>query len=113
MSARVRVLLYAVAPDGEAVTATYHRVSTELAGTAGLLGNELLRSVYEPERFIVISEWESLDAFRAWERGSAHRATTAPLRDFHDTSRGSAFGLYEVTAAYRGDDVPLQRSSST
>jgi heme oxygenase (mycobilin-producing) len=100
MSGRVRVLLYAATTDRDAVTAAYHKVSAELAGTAGLLGNELLHSVHEPDRFIVISEWESLQAFRTWESGNAHRGTTAPLREFQDTSRGSAFGLYEVTAAY-------------
>ena len=44
MSARVRVLIYATAPDADpgAVADAYHRVSRRLAGTPGLLGNEQL-----------------------------------------------------------------------
>jgi heme-degrading monooxygenase HmoA len=107
MTARVRVLLYAVAPksgtrdvDGSAVEHAYHRVSRELRGTPGLLGNELLRSVRDPRGFVVMSHWESLAAFTAWEAGPAHRATTAPLRPRLDGARPVPFEIYEVRAAY-------------
>ncbi|MEV0593256.1 antibiotic biosynthesis monooxygenase family protein [Nonomuraea cavernae] len=99
---RVRVLVYATASGdspGELADA-YHRVSRELSGTPGLLGNELLRSLTQPGGFLVMSEWDSLDSFRAWETGTRHRQTTAPLRSFQDSSRGPSFGLYTVTAAY-------------
>jgi heme-degrading monooxygenase HmoA len=98
----VRVLLYLRAPDAEvpAVTDSYHRVSKELAGTPGLVGNELLRELSDPGAFAVLSEWESLAAFRAWEKGSAHRGTTSPLRPFQDGERRTPFALYEVDARY-------------
>jgi heme-degrading monooxygenase HmoA len=99
-----RVLLYCRAPegDGEPIEEAYHQISADLHGTAGLLRNELLRDVLEPDAFVVLSEWESLDAFHAWESGPDHRDTTAPLRGYQDRSRERPFGLYEVTAAYRG-----------
>lgn len=99
---QVRVLVYATAADagGDAVTAAYHRISEDLAGTPGLLGNALLRSVHGSTGFVVMSEWTDLDAFHAWEVGAAHRQTTSPLRPFQDSSRGSAYGVYEVVAAY-------------
>ncbi|SDQ35906.1 antibiotic biosynthesis monooxygenase family protein [Thermostaphylospora chromogena] len=102
MSRRVRVLVYVRLPDGDpdGVTRAYHRVSRELAGTAGLLGNELLRSVHDPREFAVLSEWESMAAFRAWERTAAHRRTTAPLRPYQDRTRGPGFAVYAVEAAY-------------
>lgn len=101
-SPRVRVLVYAAAPteEPEAVRHAYHQISAELDGTPGLLGNELMRSLTEPASYIVMSEWVSLDAFRTWETGASHRGTTAPLRPYQDSGRGSPFGLYEVTASY-------------
>lgn len=101
---QVRVLVYATATvaeaGGDAVTAAYHRISEDLAGVPGLLGNALLRSVHDSAGFVVMSEWSDIDAFRTWEAGAAHRRTTSPLRPFQDTSRGSAYGVYEVVAAY-------------
>lgn len=97
-------MVYASAPDEvpEAVADAYHQISKALDGTPGLLGNVLLRSLYDPRAFVVMSEWCDIEAFRAWEEGAEHRGVTAPLRLFQDNSagRGSAFGIYEVSAAY-------------
>ncbi|MEV4702088.1 antibiotic biosynthesis monooxygenase [Actinoplanes sp. NPDC049316] len=99
---RARVMLYCRAggADRDRVVEAYHEISRSLAGTPGMLGNELLRDVLDPESFVVLSEWESLEAFRSWESGSQHRGTTSPLRPFQDHSRGRPFGLYGVDAAY-------------
>lgn len=99
---RVRVLLYLAPSETEpgAVDEAYHRISADLAATPGLVGNQLMRSVTEPAGYIVMSEWESLRAFQAWEEGPTHRDTTAPLRPYQDRRRGSPFGLYEVVASY-------------
>ncbi|MDQ7803505.1 antibiotic biosynthesis monooxygenase family protein [Amycolatopsis sp. A133] len=96
-TARVRVLVYVAAPGGgaDAVTDAYHDISRALAGTPGLLGNELLRSVRDPAAFAVMSEWEDLAAFQEWENGPGHRPATAPLREY-----GTGFQVYQVTAAY-------------
>jgi heme-degrading monooxygenase HmoA len=103
MSGSVWVLVHAVAPQAgpDAVTAAYHQISQALAGTPGLLGNRLLRSlVGQPDRFVVMSEWRDAEAFQAWEAGASHRATTSPLRPFQDTSRAASFDVYELVAAY-------------
>ncbi|MEU8530271.1 MULTISPECIES: antibiotic biosynthesis monooxygenase family protein [Streptomyces] len=99
---RVRILLHLRAAEGEvaAVEEAYHRISKDLAGTPGLLGNELLRQITDAGAYAVLSEWESMAAFRDWEAGAAHRGTTSPLRPFQDGERPSPFALFEVTAAY-------------
>ena len=99
---RVRVMVFASAPDAdpEAVAEAYHQISADLAGTPGLLGNELMRSVHQPNGYVVMSEWESLDAFREWEDGPNHRDTTAPLRSYQDGRPAGPFGIYEVAASY-------------
>ncbi|MFG1706578.1 antibiotic biosynthesis monooxygenase family protein [Nonomuraea sp. M3C6] len=107
MSDRVRVLVFvtAVGAGAQAVEDAYHQISRRLAGTPGLLGNELLRSLHDSDGFLVLSEWRDLDAFRAWEEGESHRSTTAPLRPLQDRSRGASFGIYTVHAAYSGRTV--------
>lgn len=101
-TSRARVLIYTAAPSDEpgAVEEAYHQISRDLAGTPGLLGNELLRATDDPAAFVVMSEWESLAAFRSWEEGAAHRGTTAPLRRYQRAPGGRPFGVYEVTAVY-------------
>jgi heme-degrading monooxygenase HmoA len=88
------VLLFA--HGAQAVPEAYHRISRSLAGTPGLVRNTLLALVDTPGRFVVLSEWTSLDAFRTWEQGPDHRQLTAPLRPYHE-----GFGVYEVAAEYR------------
>ena len=105
MTRRVRVIVWhrAADADRDSLEAAYDTISRDLAGTPGLLGNELLRDTQQPERFAVLSEWETLSAFQVWERGSRHRDTTSPLRPYQDVDRADGhFGVYEVTAAYRG-----------
>lgn len=99
---RVRVLLHLRAEPEQVpeVAEAYHLISKELDGTPGLLGNELLRDLTSPGGYAVLSAWESMAAFRAWEEGSAHRGTTSPLRAFQDRERPSPFALFEVTAEY-------------
>ncbi|MFD5589668.1 MULTISPECIES: antibiotic biosynthesis monooxygenase family protein [unclassified Streptomyces] len=103
MTGEVRVLVYQAAADEaqlDAVRAAYHQVSRRLAGVPGMLGNELLRNPLDPTALAVMSRWESLDAFRAWEEGAGHRQDTAPLRPYRDTRTASPFAVYEVDAAY-------------
>ncbi|MEV6591734.1 antibiotic biosynthesis monooxygenase family protein [Streptomyces acidicola] len=102
MTARARVLLWHRAPadDPGAVERAYEQISRHLSGTPGLLGNELLRSADDPGSLVVMSEWESLAAFRAWEETTQHRPSTSPLRSYQDRARERFFEVYEVVAAF-------------
>ncbi len=98
-----RVMLYCRATDeagAAAIEDAYHRISKELAGTDGMLGNELIRDLADPTAFVVVSRWTSVAAFFAWESGPDHRDATSPMREYQDRSRGTPFGLYEVLASY-------------
>lgn len=110
---QVRVLIYhrvAGEPEADAVRAAYERVSTELAGVDGMLGNELLHNAFDPASFVVLSRWSSLAAFQEWEQGPAHRDTTAPLRPFRDDTATAPFALYEVVGAHADADDEAGRS---
>ncbi|MDH2426179.1 antibiotic biosynthesis monooxygenase [Sphaerisporangium sp. TRM90804] len=100
-SGRVRVALYLNEPDSDrgSVEHAYHQISTILRGRPGLRGNELLRSLRDPRRFAVLSEWDDVPTYREWERSPEHLPTTSPLARYHDKGLG-IFGSYEVLAAY-------------
>lgn len=100
MSGQVRVLLFHATDDAEGIEQAYHRVSKELAAVPGQLGNELLRDVYDPTGFVVISRWRDLAAFQEWETGAEHKDSTSPLRQYRDTRGGRPFGIYQVAADY-------------
>ncbi|KAF4407482.1 MULTISPECIES: antibiotic biosynthesis monooxygenase [Streptomyces] len=77
---RVSVLLDVPEQEAEELRLAYKGISAALAGTAGLLGNELLRDTADPRAWTVMSVWRDLPSFRVWEDGPDHRAQTAPLR---------------------------------
>jgi heme-degrading monooxygenase HmoA len=100
MSSRVRVLLFHEASSPDGLTAAYHSVSADLAGTPGLLGNELLTAVDDPTWILVMSEWSDLAAFQKWEQGVSHKGSTAPLRQYRDTRMTRPYGIFRVEASY-------------
>lgn len=99
---RVRVLVWHRVDGGAVgdVVAAYDAISQALRGTPGLLGNELLRAPTDPSCLVVASEWESLEAFLAWEGSEGHRPTTAPLRAYRDSRRDPPYEVLQVIRAY-------------
>ncbi len=95
----IEVVLYHLG-DPEAVLAAYHEASRQMAGTPGLLGNELLGAVDRPSCFLVVSRWADWESFAAWETGARHKEQTAPLRPFRDTGRERPFEIYRELARY-------------
>lgn len=100
MTDEVLVLVYHSAADAAAIEDAYREASREMSAVPGLLGNELLRGIDDPDGFVVVSRWRDLDAFREWERGARHQESTAPLRPYRDYRHGAPFAVYRVTAAY-------------
>ncbi|MCM2387243.1 antibiotic biosynthesis monooxygenase family protein [Streptomyces albipurpureus] len=98
--AAVEVVLYHLDDDPASVTAAYHEASRRMAGTPGLLGNQLLVAVGDPRSFVVVSRWADWAAFTAWEGGAGHQDQTAPLRPFRDTTRERPFEIYRELARY-------------
>ena len=49
-------------------------------GVPGLLGHQLCQNVDDPERFIITSEWEDLEASTSWDRSEEHNELVGALR---------------------------------
>ncbi|OLT21352.1 hypothetical protein BJF79_46805 [Actinomadura sp. CNU-125] len=101
---RLRVLVHLVEPAGRrgAVPAAYEEARETLAGTAGLLADELLGSVTDARRFVLVMEWEGRRQYAAWEREHRARGHRSPLRPFQDRERpGGHYEVFAETAARR------------
>lgn len=79
-----RVMVFAAIREGEqdAFEAAYAQVTATVKGTDGHIHDELLRESDRPGRYVLLSEWESEAAFRAWEDAPIHRELTTPMRPY-------------------------------
>jgi heme-degrading monooxygenase HmoA len=79
-----RVMVFATIRSGEeaAFEAAFAEVTAKVKGTPGHIRDELLREDGAPGSYILLSEWESKEAFLAWEDAPIHMATTTPMRPY-------------------------------
>jgi heme oxygenase (mycobilin-producing) len=88
MAARVMVFAKINQGDEDAFEAAYAEVTSKVKGTEGHIADELLRKAEpedpegEPRTYILLSEWESAEAFLAWEDAPIHMNTTTPMRPY-------------------------------
>jgi heme oxygenase (mycobilin-producing) len=81
-----RVMVFAKIRPGEEAKfeAAYQEVTKKVKASAfkGHLRDELLKDDSEPGSYILLSEWESKEAFLAWEDAPIHMQTTTPMRPY-------------------------------
>ncbi|GHO65447.1 hypothetical protein KSC_043390 [Ktedonobacter sp. SOSP1-52] len=82
MTTRVMVFANIIPGHNEAFEAAFEEVTRQVKGTAGHIRDELLHQADDPNRYILLSEWESRQAFLAWEDAPIHRQTTTPMRPY-------------------------------
>ena len=94
-AARAFVLIDLDPAEGERFEAAFAEVAAQVGKMPGMTANLLLRSVETPGAYIVVSEWESREAFLAWEEEPSHREVTKPLQAFW-SGAGTRRHLYDV-----------------
>jgi heme-degrading monooxygenase HmoA len=99
MSIRVMVFARIKPGDEAAFEAAYQEVTRKVKGTPGHIRDELLRDTGEPfpygtpeqatprapgdpVPYVLLSEWETREAFLGWERDPVHMQTTTPMRPY-------------------------------
>jgi heme-degrading monooxygenase HmoA len=73
------------------LTAAYAALVARAAQEPGLIAHQLCQSADEPDRWLVISEWESLEQSTAWDRSEDHGRLLAPMRACFVSAARSAF----------------------
>lgn len=67
----------------------YAALVARAASEPGLIEHQLCQSLEEPDRWLVISEWETLEQSIAWDRSEDHARLLAPMRAcFAQVARG-------------------------
>jgi heme oxygenase (mycobilin-producing) len=80
MSVRMVVDVRAKPGSQEELARAYAALCERAAGQPGLISHQLCESVDDPERWLVISEWDTLEASTAWDRSEDHARLLAPMR---------------------------------
>lgn len=62
------------------LTRAYAKLRERVQEQPGLIGHQLCESVDDPERWLVISEWETLEASSAWDRSDEHARLIVAMR---------------------------------
>jgi heme-degrading monooxygenase HmoA len=97
MGSPVCVIVYLLSPneDRAVIEDAYRRTSWLNDPPEGLRRCELLHDTAEPHRFALLSEWDSLAAYQAWEQGPDHQGKPSPLRPYQDRTRGPHYVVYQ------------------
>jgi heme-degrading monooxygenase HmoA len=76
----------------EDLTRAYAALRARLEqGVPGLLEHELCQNVDDPGRWILTSEWESLEASTAWDRSEEHDRLVRPLRECFERAASTKY----------------------
>jgi heme-degrading monooxygenase HmoA len=107
----LEVAVIEVTPGQEdAFVAAYRRVRPEVTGTPGCRSVRMTRGVESPSRFVLLVEWDSVEAhergFRATERFARWRAGIGP----HFAAPPQVEHYADVSAPDAGPPAPGQTS---
>jgi len=95
----------------ELIPAAYLRAASDLAGTPGYLGDELLSPRADSGRRTLLMRWDDIESYSAWERAHRDSGHPSPLRAYQDRELpGGHYQTFIVVAASRGDE---QQTTST
>lgn len=73
------------------LTRAYAALRQRVEQAPGLLSHHLCESIDDPERWLVISEWKTLEASTAWDRSDEHERFTAPMHACFAQASSSKF----------------------
>lgn len=57
----------------------------------GFIGHQLCQAIDDPERWFVVSEWETPEESTAWDSSEEHRRLLAPMRACFASANRTAF----------------------
>jgi heme-degrading monooxygenase HmoA len=85
----------------------WRSVAAEVRRMPGQLRQALLRDPRDPTEFVITSDWESQDAFCAFERSPDQDTLTAPLRALRESAVMSVHELIVHLDAGKASSAPL------
>jgi heme-degrading monooxygenase HmoA len=85
----VRASLYMQVKQGrgDAFVEAWRGIAEEVRRADGNVRQALTRDPEDPDSFVVTSDWQSREAFGAFERSPEQDELTAPLRELRESAR--------------------------
>ena len=93
MSVRLVVDVRIKPGSRDELRSAYAALRARVAQEPGLIGHQLCQSSDDEERWLVISEWESLESSNAWDASEDHARLLAPLRACFAQANRSSFNV--------------------
>ena len=76
----------------------YEGVRHEIAGgVKGHIVDQVCQSAEDPDRWLITSEWDSVEDFYAWEATEEHRDQARPMRECMAEAQSFKFVVREET----------------
>jgi heme-degrading monooxygenase HmoA len=100
MKGRIVFLIRLKPGAEEQFLAAYESIRHVVAeGVPGHLVDQVCQSAEDPDRWLITSEWETLEHFLTWERDPSHRDLAKPLRECMAESESIKFEVRAETSA--------------
>ena len=87
---------------GEEFERAWLEIAQQVRNAPGNVRQALTRDPDHPDSFVVTSDWESPEAFRAFETSPEQDDLTAPLRELRESARMTVYEL--VSHIERGEE---------
>jgi heme oxygenase (mycobilin-producing) len=102
----VRLIVDVRVKDGmqEELARAYGELVARAAKEPGLIAHQLCQSLDEPDRWLVVSEWRSVEESTAWDRSEDHGRLLAPMRACFAQAARAAFEVRDEAAGRRTED---------
>ena len=82
----------------DAFLAAYEAIRYDVArGVPGHIADQVCQSPEDGDRWLITSEWESIDDFYAWEATEEHRELARPLRECMEEAQSFKYVVREET----------------
>lgn len=94
---RVAFLLRVPEKDHEAFLAEYNKIRYHVASIDGHLVDQVCQSIDDQSQWMITSEWESPEAFLAWEASQGHRNVAGQLVGYADQRQSLRFVVRQET----------------
>jgi heme-degrading monooxygenase HmoA len=79
--------------EAEAFERAWREIAEQVRSFPGNLRQALLQDPGDPHTFVIVTDWESREAFTQFERSPEQDELTAPLRDLRESAKMTVHDL--------------------
>lgn len=85
----------------EGFLAAYEKVRFNVAATPGHIRDQICQSPDNPDKWLIVSEWDSMAEFFAWEQSTEHKELVRPMQACYSDPEFRSFNVVAETKATR------------